>query len=453
MKRVGLILLWPFLITLIAGCKGFLEVKPLSSLAVLETLDDFKAVIQNETRMNGLYPFCYDYTSDYFYLPETEFNALDESGRNAYLWRDQPAHQNNWTQNYGRIYDANVVLDGIDQAQLGNWTERDRHEVRGTARFFKAFSLHYLATAYAPAYQAGNSSGKMGIPLRYSSDINEPSVRASLEETYRYIEKLLKEAAGELPLKTKEKTLPTKEAAWAVLARHYLNMQDYVNAERYADSCLAFNRDLLDYNKIIPRPASSHFKELNAEVIFHATRGDFSNVFSANRARVDSVLYQLYEENDLRKKLFYKEGADGSRRFYGDYAGVVDITSFAGLARDEVYLISAECLVRKGRIRTGIDVLNELLKNRIDAGAYVPLNVENQSDALDIILKERRKELAFRSGLRWMDLKRINLDATRSIVLTRQIGNSIFELSPNSVRYVFKIPDQIIAMSGIEQNP
>ncbi|WP_437918759.1 RagB/SusD family nutrient uptake outer membrane protein [Sphingobacterium sp. LRF_L2] len=438
---------------LLPGCKDFLDEKPLSSLAILETLDDYKAIVQNESRMNSNYPFCYDYASDYFYLSEQDYNAVDETGRNAYTWQNQPAHQNNWSQNYTRIYDANVVLDGIDKADLLSWTESDRAAVKGTAYFFKAFSLLPLALIYAPAYEREHNSGKLGIPLRYSSDINERITRASLEETYLHIEEILLKASALLPSTTKEKTLPTREAAFAALARLYLLTQDYAAAARYADSCLKISEVLIDYNTLNATATTTQFPELNSEVIFHATKGDYSAMLLMSRAQVDSSLYDLYAANDMRKSLFFRKNAAGVMGFYGDYAGNIILTSFSGIARDEVYLILAEAQIRVGDVQDGISTLNRLLAKRIRSSEFVALSTMDQQLALDLVLLERRKELCFRSGLRWMDLKRLNLDESRTTVIRRKLGNTVYELEPNDDRYVFKIPDQVIALSGITQNP
>lgn len=436
---------------ILGGCDSFLDEKPRSSLAILETLDDFKAVIQNEVRMNSVYPFCFDYASDYFYLEEGDFNAIDETGRFAYIWEGYPAHVNNWNQGYVVVYDANVVLDGVDEAVLGSWSEKDRKEVKGSAFFFKAYSLHYLVSIFASAYEPGKSEDKLGIPLRLTSDINEKIERATLEDTYRHIEELLLKATELLPLTTKELTLPSKEAAWAVLARHYLNMQDYEKAEAYADSCLLFNDVLLDYNLLDTSATNSQFPELNKEVIFHANKGDFSGMLLTSRAKVDTSLLDLYAQNDLRKKLYFKNNEDGSSGFYGDYTGKLGTVTFSGIARDEIYLIAAESSIRIGNIEKGGTILNELLKNRMEN--YHPLHLSNSFDALELVLNERQKSLAFRSGLRWMDLKRLNLDESTKTTLYRKIGDDTYVLEPNSPRYVFKIPENVIAISGIEQNP
>ena len=66
-------------------------------------------------------------------------------------------------------------------------------------------------------------------------------------------------------------------------------------------------------------------------------------------------------------------------------------------------------------------------------------------------LKERRKELLFR-GLRWSDLKRYNRDGA-GISLERTVNGTTYTLPPNDLRYAIAIPEDIIKMTGMPQNP
>ena len=68
-----------------------------------------------------------------------------------------------------------------------------------------------------------------------------------------------------------------------------------------------------------------------------------------------------------------------------------------------------------------------------------------------LIAKERRKELLFR-GLRWADLKRYNRDGAH-ITLTRTVANKVYTLPPNDPRYAIAIPEDIIKMTDMPQNP
>ncbi|MGY6541709.1 hypothetical protein, partial [Vibrio parahaemolyticus] len=75
----------------------------------------------------------------------------------------------------------------------------------------------------------------------------------------------------------------------------------------------------------------------------------------------------------------------------------------------------------------------------------------SNAEALDLILKERRKELVTR-GLRWQDLKRLNRDGHFQQTLKRSIGENTYELPANDPRYVLPIPSYVINFNHIEQN-
>jgi hypothetical protein len=120
------------------------------------------------------------------------------------------------------------------------------------------------------------------------------------------------------------------------------------------------------------------------------------------------------------------------------------------LALDETLLIRAECRARKGNVQGAMNDVNYLLKNRYKEGASYTYTAAGISEALEIIWKERRKELVFR-GLRWVDLKRINKELS-SITLSRKVNGIMYKLPPGSNRYVLPIPDDVIKGTSISQN-
>ena len=95
--------------------------------------------------------------------------------------------------------------------------------------------------------------------------------------------------------------------------------------------------------------------------------------------------------------------------------------------------------------------LNNLLFQRWKTGTFVPRSASSSSDALNQVLTERRKELIFR-GTRWSDLRRLNKEGY-NITLQRTIQGQTFTLAPNSPLYVLPIPPDVIAQTGIAQNP
>jgi len=294
-----------------------------------------------------------------------------------------------------------------------------------------------------------------GIPLRSSSSIYEPIIRSSVQACYDKIRSEAKEAADYLPAVSLNCERPSKGAVYGLLARTYLSMQQYDSALKYADLSLQYNQQLINYNGDVDivAPADGNtlpFRKFNRETIFYTEMNNYHSFIRPvpDYGRVDTVLYASYSDNDMRKTIFFLP--DGNyKRFKGSYAQSNDL--FSGIAVDEMLLTRAECYARADNKEAALNDLNTLMITRWKTGTFVPFTASTPEEALDIILIERRKELLFR-GLRWMDIKRLNKEEGREIVLQRFINNQWYELGPNSDKYALPIPADIIQLTGIEQN-
>jgi len=221
-------------------------------------------------------------------------------------------------------------------------------------------------------------------------------------------------------------------------------MKNYSDALENAETVLKANGTLIDYHAIDdtqPYP----FAQFNDEVLFHSTM-IYKGVLSSSKLRIDSLLYQSYSDQDLRKRTFFWNN-NGILTFKGSYDGFLRF--FSGLTTSELYLIKAECLERLGRSEEALLTLNHLRSYRYADNSKV---FPAYSDLLKEILAERRRELIFR-GLRWSDLRRLNSEERFRKTITRDFGNEKYVLLPNSNRYVLPIPDIVISLDGISQNP
>ena len=122
------------------------------------------------------------------------------------------------------------------------------------------------------------------------------------------------------------------------------------------------------------------------------------------------------------------------------YAG--SVFPFTGLATDELFLTRAECYARDSNSSAALADLNTLLRHRFASGTFIPVSAPSPAAALDSILLERRKELPFR-GLRWTDLRRLNLDGA-NITIHRSLNGTPYTLSPNSNLYTLPIPPDVL---------
>ncbi|TKC10665.1 RagB/SusD family nutrient uptake outer membrane protein [Pedobacter polaris] len=431
------------------SCKKFLDEKPDASLAVPTTLKDFQALLDQNAQINENDPSSGEVSAGEYYVTDADFLARTETDQRIYTWQNDnvlPALENDWAYCYRLVYRANTILNDIDKIEVNSLNALTKQDIKGQAFYHRAKAFLQAVVIWAPVYHQVNSNTDLGVPLRLNINFNEISVRATVKENYNQIVNDIKKAIRLLPEIPLHVVRPSKPAAYGLLSRTYLLMGDFENAKLYADSCLAIKSNLLDYNTL---NATSSFPitQFNPEVII-ASRMFGLPIIGASRAKIILELYNSYDVKDLRKTIYFKDNANGTFSFKGSYDG--SSLYFSGIATDEIYLNRAECNARLGKIPTALSDLNALLKKRYKTGTYIDYNLTDQKAVLELILKERRKQLLMR-GLRWGDIKRLNREGA-GINLTRIINGKTYYLPANSARFALPIPEDVIALSGMPQN-
>lgn len=452
-KKILFTILWSINLLLYSSCKKeWLDQKPDKTITVPTTLDDFDALLNN-TSSNGSALTIGEVAADGHYILESSWQAsIIDAQRNAHTWSHDRLYNNvlDWNLSYQSILIANIILEGLIKIVPENDKQQQQwNRVKGEALFLRARLFHDLAQMYAVPFDKTSAESDLGIPLRLESDITIPSSRGTLKETYNKIIEDLSEANNLLPLVSSFATHASKPAALAMLARVYLSMEDYEKAFESANACLQSYNALLDFNTL---STSSNFiggyNRNNREVIYHSTGVNYNIVTS--RSLVDTSLYSLYQDNDLRKTIYFKKTGNNIT-FKGNYNNSTSLLFF-GLATDEMFLIRAECYARLGKVPESMNDLNTLLKTRWITGTFIDFTAADADDALNQILLERKKELIYR-GQRWPDLRRLNKDSRFAIDLTRTIGGNTYMIEPKSYKYTFPIPDDVIQLSKMQQNP
>lgn len=438
-----------FLLVGLASCTKFLDTKPNQALAVPTTLSDLQAILDNYPKINNQDPGSGEVSADDYYLSDADWSGLGEPDRRLYTWEKDYVsynYQNDWSMVYSTIYLSNVVLDKIGSIPRTAANQVDWDNVKGMALLIRARGFLTAVTLWSVAYDPSTAKSMPGIPLRMSEDFNQPSVRATVEQTYTQILIDLKESATRLPVTPIHVIRPSQPAAYALLARTYLAMGNYDSCALYVGKCLQSGPVLLDYNTLNPS-AAYPISQFNAEVIMEDQTPTPPPVYFT-RARIDSNLYNSYAANDLRKTIFFKNNGNGSYAFKGSYEGGGNL--FSGIATDEVYLMRAEASAKTGNLQQALSDLNTLLQKRWKTGTFVPYANLSQSSLLQLIRVERRKELLMR-GLRWMDIKRLNVEGA-GIALTRIVNGQTYTLPAGDPRFAIAIPEEVIQLSGIQQN-
>lgn len=448
---------------LAVSCQKYVDIKKSGSQSFLETAKDCQLLLDNYELFNTNYPLDGEISADDYYLNDQRYasDLILPEDRALHTWQPNAirASARQWVNNYNKIYHCNLVLEAIAELQ-GKEPAAILNNLRGMALFLRAYALWPLSQTYMKPFSASADTDP-GVPVHLQSDINDVPGRGTVRQTYDAMLKDLNEAAGLLNNTSTIASRPNKAAAYAMLARVHLAMNDYDRAFTNADAALKLKVDLIDFNTLA-LGSYNPFSRFNKEVIFHSIIDKQNSVLEVgygdeDNAIIDPAIVQAYDAKDLRKQVYVKENLDvpvvtGTHRFVGNYEGAVASPAlFNGLAVDELYLVRAESYARKGNASAALKDLNGLLVTRWETGSYIDMTAADAAEALEKILLERRKELLMR-GLRWTDLRRLNQDPRFAKTLTRTVGGATYTLPPNDARYTLLIPQEVITNSSLPQN-
>ncbi|MGK6353502.1 RagB/SusD family nutrient uptake outer membrane protein [Parapedobacter sp. DT-150] len=441
---------------LFSSCvKTFLDVKRDKSQVVPRTLDDYRAILENNAMNYFTSHLLGEIGSDDFYVLSEQWQSLaDPVQRNAYVWADEiyeGAIGVDWNRGYEKMMYANFVIEGVSAIEETADNKLLRDELLGAAHFFRGSTLFQLAQLFCKPYDAQTAHGEPGLPLRTSSNINQNVTRSTLSETYAQFTADLTSAAELLPEAVLVNTRPSKAAAYGMLAKVALQLADYEEALHHADTALGITDGLIDYNDLdltanLPFPL---YGQGNAEVVFYSQMSN-AVILTNTRLLVDTLLYDSYEKDDLRREALFAARPTGMT-FKGFYSGIA-VWPFSGLTTAELLLIRAECAARLGDVGHAVADMDRLLKNRFRSGTYKGIDpLISGDELLEKVKLERRKELLFR-GVRWNDLRRYMQHDGQPIELIRNVDDQTFTLISTSAKWTWPIPPDVIAYGVVDQN-
>jgi hypothetical protein len=447
-----------------SGCTEYLGENPDNRIE-LNVADDYYATL------TGAYPeawhlFTELMTDNYRYYDYTSWNSgtLVSWLKPYYLWSDEyilnlpVGPEFAWGNYYRSIYAANVVLEGIDNAQ---GDETFKQSIKGEALLVRAYCHFMLVNLFAVHFNEATAVEDLGIPyvietekegiVHYQRD-NLAFVYDRIEEDALQGIQLLGNYFSDFP-----KYHFTKEAAYAFLSRLYLYKSDWEKCIEYSNLALQIKstvRNLVeDYNT---------YFELND---FEGFRNDYFSSGKENILLMNKTLEWIsypatgfyanefrteFLSGDLRGGLFvFNDNTNlnwHSLKFIGQFKDGQQFSNVALFTVEEVLLNRAEALVRKQDpdIVGALNDLNSILESRYEV--FNPLTFSmfsgSETQVLERIVDERRYELCY-EGFRWFDLKRFNKPVEHDnagVTLT---------LSGDDLRYVIQIPDKELSVNEL----
>ena len=243
--------------SVVSSCNEFLdEVPSRGDNEVLNRGEQVKNLFANSNNYYTPVDFLVASTDDYGMTMDV-FDALgylDVPSLSGMSWApeglDVFMSDELWSKQYNKIFTANAVINDIDN--ITDVTAEEKAEYLAHAHFVRALAYWELVNVYCLPYAEENLNA-LGLPLKVSTHTDEDLTRASLKDTYAFIEADLKEAlkSPRTDVVEGERWLGSQPAAKALMARFYLFTGDYAQAAKYADESLSSQTvTLLDYNQL-----------------------------------------------------------------------------------------------------------------------------------------------------------------------------------------------------------
>lgn len=363
-----------------------------------------------------------------------------------------------WYKTIGRATNAIEVTENF-----GLSDEALKNRLIGEAQFLRALNYFFLVRYFGD------------VPLQHVN----LEVRAPKAEVYDFIIQDLKNAEASLPVKSgypaEDLGRATKGAAQALLAKVYLQRENWSEALNYANKVIDSGEYSLEPNyeniwrEAFENGVESIFEiQARGESVAHGiqqysttqgARGPSGWGWGFNSPTQDLVDAFDSEQDSIRKNvtiIFAGETLfDGrevspnvenprynEKAYSSANAGAGDSDKNMRLLRyAEVLLIKAEAANELNDTATALDALNEV-RARVELN---PVLTTNQAELREAIWKERRLELAFEHD-RWFDLLRTG----RAGEVMRAHGKNFID----GKHELFPIPEnQLIQTPDMRQNP
>lgn len=453
-----------------SSCNDYLDIVPKGN-KIPSTLADYEALLRDEYAIGQTSISNALYLLNDYYVTVSNLNSPTLTRAN-YMWDETAdrillnnADESTYYQLYAAISSCNLIVENVPSATEA--TDAERAEVIAYAKVIRSLCYFVLANYYADTYDAATAGEKLSVPLITSANINAPSQQVTIQAIYDFIIQGVQEAIdGGLPEQSMTVLHPNLGAAYALLARVYLQMQNYSEALSYANLALGQNDQLYDWNAYydehrstienpedytgLPTPTDYSYVEN-----YYFRCGNGSPNYTTNELNIPVERAERFEEGDARflsRWKLYSQNQDTYYRGVGN-----GYFNWGGLTTTEVYLIKAECqarLAQGGDFTEAMNTLNAVRQTRIRSEVYQPLTASTLTEAIELIRRTKDNELIF-SIVPFADARRFNQEGTYARTMTKTYEGETYTLRPDSHLWTMPFPAGAINNPGngsIQQN-
>lgn len=471
-----------------SGCDNFLDLTP-KGLDVIQTTEQYNGLLNNSNLFSYLnvrnqpggislllgsaeMPL---YMGDDVYSSAGFLNAVPTIPlQNGFKWSTDlylPTDESNeWGAFYSPLYNYNVIVDGVMDAQGG--TIERKKELQAEARVCRALNHFLVANLFGQPYNPATASTDLAVPIVTAANVNASNFkRATVRELYDFVIGELIASIPDLQAKVYSRVRMSRPAAQYILGMVHFQMRNYPAALAELEKCRAALTEgpipikLYNYNTTMTaapptgwytasqpwRGAAGFPSQWNNEENIFLRQLSISSTVNRNCLFLKPALLNLFDATDLRKRMFLNRNvANGTVTLPGAIRNSPTSINL-GPNLPNLLLMLAECKARANDLTGAKSDLEELRKNRMPA-TNATVTAATQDAMIRFCLDERHREFAS-TGMRWFDMRRLYLDATyNNLDRTKQFDAQTFTLT--DARLTMRIPPQILEFNpGMVDNP
>lgn len=438
---------------LFVGCDSALDIVP-KGQTTLDDIDELELMLNQDYRFDvptyDISILCNEcYTPPYYNISLiiSQVNTLAK----AYLTYDEVMDRVNLTYSddrystaYSYINYMNVIIDRVPKVP---GDDNRKKQILAEAHLMRAYMHWLLVNLHAAQYQDEESAKTTGgIPYVTDLDVKKTKEKLTLAEVYRLIlEDCSDEYINALP--DEHSNIFRGDKAWgnAVRAKVLMQMKRYSDTLPYALASLQYNNRIEDRSVIMSSLDWNLPRDSKTNLLY------IGRTPSPYRETVSIETANLFEVGDYVKDYAHESGSPTAEMawstLYGEsyggvkgalcYVGASTYTNNWGITSDRMYYTAAECYIRTGKYKEGLDLVNEVRKYRIDAEHYTEFSADTEKDAMELLQKAKWIE-CIGSYENFFDCKRWNSEEAYRRTIVRNIPNiGTFELKPDSPLWIF----------------
>lgn len=443
----------------LTACDSKLDIKPLGK-TTLDKVEDLESLLNQMPMLNDgsevfdLELICNDCYWSWRGVPEMLSNKQSESY--AYLTYDESIDRANLEDSntrYNTLYSLinymNVVISKMPNAK---GDDSRKAQLIAEAKVLRAWYHFLLVNIYAQQYDAATADELGGIPYVDNTNVQEQKTKRSLYDTYRMI---LEDCSDDVIADLYQGSVSDpcrfgSDFGYGVRARVLYQMKRYEEALDYANRALSVNGKIEDRSIIEStwKWTLTEYSDNNYYLMYsnNSNLGDFYGYV------VSPEVAELISPDSYLSLYHYVDGESA----WGDpypstpansmQCQVSDIRwNVYGLRSESMYFLSAECLIRTGKIQAGLDRLDKVLEKRIAGYEKYSLQTMTEKEAMKVFRNEKRVEF-MNTFENFFDCKRWNSEPEYAADIVRDLSDiggedyGVYTLKPGSPIWVRPFP-------------